>query len=379
MRGRRGPARGGRRRAAVALARTRGASRRRLSDEPRRSPTRPASARRRADGATWSRRPSPRGLRRRGSRRAEPGRAAHAARAGAPRARAACPSSASSSSPRGSMEADVIAITGTNGKSTTTALTGELLRAAGRPVLVGGNIGTPLSEQALDFPADGIVVVEVLELPAREHRAFRPWVAAVLNITPDHLDRHGTTRGATSRPRRASSPTRRAADCAVLNADDPATAAPRQPRVRGARALVQPARAPDHGVFVHDGLDRRAAQRARRARSARWPTSRCAGQHNVENVLAATACALWTGMAPEAIRRGIAAFPRRRAPDRARRGRRAASRTTTTPRAPTSPPPSRRSRASREPVVLIAGGKGKGQDFVAPHRGRRAGACATRS
>src|SRR5262245_54476054 len=84
------------------------------------------------------------------------------------------------------MEADVIAITGTNGKTTTTALTGELLGNQVRPALVAGNIGTPLSEHALDFPADGLVVAEVSSFQLEGAERFRPRVAAILNITPDH-------------------------------------------------------------------------------------------------------------------------------------------------------------------------------------------------
>ena len=90
------------------------------------------------------------------------------------------------------MTAEFVAITGTNGKTTTTALTGALLEESGRPVLVGGNIGRPLAAEALHFPADGWVVAEVSSFQLETTDAFRPRVAAVLNVTPDHLDRHGS-------------------------------------------------------------------------------------------------------------------------------------------------------------------------------------------
>jgi UDP-N-acetylmuramoylalanine--D-glutamate ligase len=90
------------------------------------------------------------------------------------------------------MEADTLAITGTNGKTTTTALTGALLAAQARPVLVAGNIGTPLAAHALTFAADGLVVCEVSSFQLEAIDAFHPRVAAVLNVTPDHLDRHGS-------------------------------------------------------------------------------------------------------------------------------------------------------------------------------------------
>src|SRR6266849_6830270 len=202
-------------------------------------------------------------------------------------------------------EADTIAITGTNGKTTTTALTGSVLALQPRPVLVAGNIGTPLAAHALAFPADGLVVCEVssFQLETTEH--FHPRVAVVLNLSPDHLDRHGTLDAyADAKARIFANQT--SADCAVLNADDEAT-----------RALASRTSAPvvwfsrrrelSHGVFVRNG---RIAAKLNGHVEEICPLSEIflRGQHNVENVLAATACALWTGVSPDAIRRGIARF-----------------------------------------------------------------------
>src|ERR671935_492058 len=122
------------------------------------------------------------------------------------------------------MEADTIAITGTNGKTTTTALTGALLAGQPRPVLVAGNIGTPLAAHALGFPPDGLVVCEASSFQLESTEAFQPRVAVVLNVTPDHLDRHGSlTAYVDAKARIFANQT--PADCAVLNADDEATAA----------------------------------------------------------------------------------------------------------------------------------------------------------
>src|SRR5216684_3420878 len=194
------------------------------------------------------------------------------------------------------MEADLIAITGTNGKTTTTTLTG---------VLVGGNIGTPLSAHALDFPADGLIVAEAssFQLEAIEH--LRPRVAVVLNVSPDHLDRHGTVeRYVEAKARIFANQT--SADCAVLNADDPVTAA-LAPRTRARVLWFSRLRALDHGVFVRSGaiVAKLNGHVEEICPLADIPLR---GQHNVENVLAATACALWTGLSPESIRRGIVAF-----------------------------------------------------------------------
>src|SRR5690348_12767215 len=122
------------------------------------------------------------------------------------------------------MEAETIAITGTNGKTTTTALTGALLAEQPRPVLIGGNIGTPLAAHALTFPRDGLVVAEVSSFQLETIETFQPRVAAVLNITPDHLDRHGDFAGYVEAKARIFL-NQAASDCAVLNADDAPTAA----------------------------------------------------------------------------------------------------------------------------------------------------------
>src|SRR5215470_14023517 len=122
------------------------------------------------------------------------------------------------------MEADTLAITGTNGKTTTTTLTGVLLAEQVRPVLVAGNIGTPLTAHALTFPADGLVVAEVSSFQLEGTEEFHPRVAVVLNLAPDHLDRHGTFAAyAHAKARIFAKQT--ASDCAVLNADDEATRA----------------------------------------------------------------------------------------------------------------------------------------------------------
>jgi UDP-N-acetylmuramoylalanine--D-glutamate ligase len=267
------------------------------------------------------------------------------------------------------MEADVIAITGTNGKTTTTALTGEVLRAQVRPVLVGGNIGTPLSAHALDFPADGLVVAETSSFQLEAIQVFRPRVAAVLNLAPDHLDRHGSYAGYVDAKARIFA-NQTEADCAVLNADDPDTAA-LAPRTRARVLWFSRRRALEHGVFVHDGWIV--------AKLNGHPEPVCPvaeiqlrGAHNVENVLAATACALWTGMDPAGIRKGIAAF--RGVAHRIERIHDARGVTFYNDSKGTNVASTIKALESfAEPVILIAGGKGKGQDFAplaAAARGR---------
>jgi phospho-N-acetylmuramoyl-pentapeptide-transferase len=105
------------------------------------------------------------------------------------------------------LQGRVIAITGTKGKSTTTALTGRMLEAAGFKVTVGGNIGAPLSAQVSESTPDTLHVVETSSFQLEQIDTFHPWIAVMLNFSPDHLDRHPTSRR-TARRRRGSSRTR---------------------------------------------------------------------------------------------------------------------------------------------------------------------------
>src|SRR5438309_234390 len=135
--------------------------------------------------------------------------------------------------------------------------------------------------------------------------AFRPRVAVVLNVTPDHLDRHKSF-AAYLRAKARIFENQTAADCAVLNWDDEVTRGLAQRTVAHVLWFSR-LTALDHGAFVRDGwivakLNGHAEEICPLAEIA------LRGAHNVENVLAATAGALWTGMAPDAIRRGIGVF-----------------------------------------------------------------------
>lgn len=257
------------------------------------------------------------------------------------------------------VEAETIAITGTNGKTTTTTLTGALLRGQARPVVVAGNIGTPVTAHD-DCPPDALLVLEVSSFQLETIDAFQPRVAAVLNLTPDHLDRHHTVAGYVATKARIFA-NQTASDCAVLNADDPATRE-LAGRTRAHVLWFSRTRALDHGVFVRDGW---IAAKLNGHVEEIAPVSEIflRGQHNVENVLAATASALWTGLAPETIRRGIAAFrgvPHRIELIRDLHGVHYYNDSKGTNVASTI----KALESFTERVVLIAGGLGKGQDFT---------------
>ena len=133
---------------------------------------------------------------------------------------------------------NIVAITGSNGKTTTTTLAGEIVAAGGFPTLVGGNIGTPAISLVERAKADTVVVLEVSSFQLETIQTFRPKVAVVLNITPDHLDRHRTFEAYTNAKARIFE-NQKAEDFAVLNADDPTCAGAGQPNP-GASLLVQP-------------------------------------------------------------------------------------------------------------------------------------------
>jgi len=259
------------------------------------------------------------------------------------------------------MTAEFVAITGTNGKTTTTALTGALVAESGRPVLVGGNIGRPLTAEALDFPADGWVVAEVSSFQLETTHAFRPHVAAVLNVTPDHLDRHGSLAAYTEAKARIFR-AQGAGDWAVLNADDPGAAALAS-RVR-ARLLWFSGREPvTEGAWVRDGW---VTLRLGGRDQAVGPVDEIflRGAHNLENVLAATACAGALGVAPERLRAGIRAF--RAVPHRIEWIRDRGGVAFYNDSKGTNVDATLKALAAFvEPIVLIAGGRDKGQHFDA--------------
>jgi UDP-N-acetylmuramoylalanine--D-glutamate ligase len=202
--------------------------------------------------------------------------------------------------------APLFGITGTNGKSTTTALLGALFEAAGRRAFVGGNLGQPLSEAALsDVPWEAYVV-ELSSFQLEGASTLRCDGAALLNLTPDHLDRyasHAAYGAAKARILRNQRPT----DAAVFNADDKEICRLVQGAVGRKLAFTLRAgvpSAPHEGLAVADGAgftfgSERYAVRNRALR----------GAHNLQNAMAATLLARHGGLPPEAIQRGLDAYP----------------------------------------------------------------------
>ncbi len=203
------------------------------------------------------------------------------------------------------LERPMIAITGTNGKTTVTSLVGALLAEAGRRVFVGGNIGRPLIGFVDGPQAEEQAVVEVSSFQLQWTETFRPAVGVLLNVTCDHVDYHGSFaayREAKERLFANQGPE----DLAILNADDPGTpalAARLRAEVRYFRSSgpCRPGISLDGDNLVH--ADPAGAIEIYPRGLIRIP-----GLHNVENVMAAILACRRAGCPPEAIRRGLAAF-----------------------------------------------------------------------
>ncbi len=203
------------------------------------------------------------------------------------------------------LQGHIIAITGSNGKTTTTTLTGEVFAAGGRKTLVGGNIGTPAITFVEHTAPDDYVVLEISSFQLETIKMFRPEISAVLNVTPDHLDRHGTF-DAYSAAKKRIFENQRETDFAVLNADDPtcvAMAKEIRPRV-----LWFSRRKPvEQGSFVREGqIVFRDGTREVDVMPADDMTLK--GAHNLENVLAAVTMGMIAGIEPAKIRRAVHEF-----------------------------------------------------------------------
>lgn len=257
----------------------------------------------------------------------------------------------------------LIGITGTNGKTTTTTLVGEIFRQARRLAFVGGNLGTPLADfvrQTPVPPLDRTVVLEVSSYQLEDTHRFHPQVSAILNITPDHLEHHGTmARYAAAKAKIFQNQTAR--DVAVFNADD-AWCRRLATRCRARPFWFSRTRPLTRGIFF-EPTTKSVIVRWGRFR-ARWGyDSRLPGPHNIENVLAAVAIALAGGVPLPVIRRAVRRF--RGVEHRLEFVRRVAGVDYVNDSKGTNVDSTRVALASFDrPVVLIAGGQGKGSPYT---------------
>ncbi len=199
----------------------------------------------------------------------------------------------------------IVAITGSNGKTTTTTLTGEILTAGGFPALVGGNIGTPAISLVERAKPESVIVLEVSSFQLETIRTFRPKVAVILNITPDHLDRHRTFEAYTDAKARILE-NQQGDDFAVLNADDP-TCVAMASRTRAQVFWFSRQKEVRQGAWVRDGnIAFRDGERQREIMQVSEIPLK--GAHNLENALAAICAGALMGCEPEKIRQAVREF-----------------------------------------------------------------------
>jgi UDP-N-acetylmuramoylalanine--D-glutamate ligase len=272
--------------------------------------------------------------------------------------------------------APIIAITGSKGKSTTTALVGHILRRSGFGVHVGGNIGNPLIAETVDARADEWVVAEVSSFQLEGIREFAPRISVLLNVTADHLDRYPSMDEYAEAKYRVFA-NQRSSDAFVGNADDEYCS-----RLRaGARTIPSAqywfsARGADGATVALEGgeIVRRPSNGDKRIVLANTADLKLRGAHNAENAMAAALAALLAGATVDAVREGLRTFeplPHRLAAVPSVDGI-----TWIDDSKATNPDAVVKALESFDaPIVLIAGGKGKNTDFsdlgrAASHRAK---------
>jgi len=203
------------------------------------------------------------------------------------------------------LEGRLAGITGTNGKTTTTVLLGKILEASGFSPFVGGNIGVPLLSALDRDPVPSMLVAELSSFQLETIHSFRPHVAVLLNLSPNHLDRHPDFETYVAAKARIFQ-NQTADDYAVLNADDPHVMN-LAPGIRSKKVFFSRQRELPNGVFISDG---RIRYRVRNLEAALMETQdvRLRGEFNLENTLAASAAACVLGADFGSIRRAVREF-----------------------------------------------------------------------
>jgi UDP-N-acetylmuramoylalanine--D-glutamate ligase len=207
------------------------------------------------------------------------------------------------------LQGRVIAITGTKGKSTTTALTGRILEAAGFKVTVGGNIGLPLSAQVTESTPDTFHVVETSSFQLEQIDTFHPWIAVLLNFSPDHLDRHPTVDAYAAAKARIFQ-NQEAGDWAVVNGDDPSVLEMvRRARTRATtRLFARRADLPDGTVIANGWIVDRHSDRSQSTELVPLGAIHLLGPHLVDDVMAAATVGAIAGARPTAMTMAVESF-----------------------------------------------------------------------
>lgn len=265
--------------------------------------------------------------------------------------------------------ATIVAITGTNGKTTTTTLIGEMFSRAGRQTCVAGNIGVPLISEAEGLPPEAVIVAEVSSFQLETTKQFRPRVSVILNVTPDHLDRHGSVENYAA-AKAAVFANQEPEECTVLNADDPMVSA-FAGQTKGRVIFFSRTHNLNNGICLQAGQvvirDGTQITPVIPAAEIRIP-----GTHNLENAMAAVAAGWAMGLQAETMAETLRTFPG--VAHRLEFAGEVNGVTYINDSKGTNPDAAIKALESYQcPIVLIAGGKSKGSDFTdfaAKMRGR---------
>jgi len=256
----------------------------------------------------------------------------------------------------GYITAPMIAITGTNGKSTTTALINEILKVWGWRVFIGGNFGIPLSEAV--GPEWDFAVVEVSSFQLETVRSFHPRIAALLNITPDHLDRYPDMRAYQETKWRIFE-NQSSGDYAVLNLDDPLLS---PPSLRGSTIHFSRKHLPRRGVYLQ-GEEILSNLWGEPETIIRVADLQVRGPQFIDNVMAAAVMTLLCGCSVEGVRQALSGF--KGLPHRMELAGEISGVTYIDDSKGTNVGAMARSIESQiAPVILIAGGRDKESDFT---------------
>lgn len=200
----------------------------------------------------------------------------------------------------------VFAITGTNGKTTTTALAGEIMRTYFDDVYVVGNIGMPYTEYAADMRDESVTVAEISSFQLETIHSFKPVASAILNITPDHLDRHHTMECYINTKARIAM-NQKPGDICVLNYEDPYLRKVAD-SINADVFWFSSGHILEQGIWLEDGDIIYGGKDGRRMEVCSVHDMKLLGKHNHENVMAATALAIHAGVPMDCIRKAIGEF-----------------------------------------------------------------------
>jgi UDP-N-acetylmuramoylalanine--D-glutamate ligase len=257
-------------------------------------------------------------------------------------------------------KAPMVAVTGTNGKTTTTSLLGQIFSDSGISTFVGGNIGVPFILKAEEMGEEDVAVLELSSFQLETTDTFKPRVSLILNITPDHIDRHGTYEGYIDAKAKIFA-NQDNTDWLILNANDPETRKLAE-RANTRVLFFSSTHNLNEGFCVHDGyiiarIDGKTTE------IIKTDDLMIKGSHNLENALAAVGAAWVMGIGAETLAHSLRTFPgvpHRLEPVLTHKGVLYINDSKGT-----NPDASIKAlEAYNNPIILIAGGKSKGSDFL---------------